>query len=123
VTTGGAVRPSPASFAPFGRSAGVNTRTPILGLAAAAVLLAGCTSGGYYHQRFAQSGVDYAGFYDDYYGPVADGYWGADGFFRYRDSLGHPFQRDDGQHFRHDAAPNFHPMHGHHEGATDDGAQ
>ena len=84
----------------------------------AALVLAACATafGGY-----TPLGVDYDGFYDGYYGPVADGYWGDDGVFRFRDSLGHAFSRDEGQHFRHDAAPNFQHFHGHHAGSTNDG--
>jgi len=89
----------------------------LAGCAAAAVLLAGCAyDEGYHHHGEMAVGVDYDGFYDDYYGPVADGYWGPDDFFYYTDAPGHPFRRDESHHFRHDAAEGFHPVHGHHAG-------
>jgi hypothetical protein len=95
-------------------------RTPSPGLAclAATLLLTACAAG---YGVYEPPGVDYAGFYDGYYGPVADGYWGDDGVFRFRDSLSHAFRRDEGQHFRREAAANFRPIHGHHAGSTHDG--
>ena len=83
----------------------------------AAGLLASCAYGGGYHHDYAADGVDYDGYYDDFYGSVGDGYWGPDDYFYYSDAPGHPFRRDDAHHFRHDAASGFHPVHGHHAGA------
>lgn len=75
--------------------------------AVAAALLSGCASGGYGERVTA---VGYDGFYDDYYGPFNDGYWDHDAFF-FSDGRG-GWRRDDGHHFRHDAAPGYHRFHG-----------
>lgn len=45
----------------------------------------------------------YNGYYDDSYGPIYDGYWGEGDTFYYRSSRNGEYQRDSGQHFRHDA--------------------
>jgi hypothetical protein len=89
---------------------------PALGAAVLALSLAGCAAGGGYygHPGFVAAEGDYDGFYDDFYGPVGDGYWGPDGAFFYSDAPGHEFHRDSGGHFRHDNATGFHPMHVHH---------
>jgi hypothetical protein len=85
------------------------------GLAAATigVLLAGCAStyyaGDYGHGPVAVVGYD--GYYDDYYGPFVDGYWGADGGFYYR-GPDHHYHRDVGGHFSRVAAQGMHPVHG-----------
>ena len=47
-------------------------------------------------------------YYDGYYGPVSEGYWGGDGWFWYRDSTRH-WRRDDGRHFRRDTYNGYHP--------------
>ena len=45
----------------------------------------------------------YDGWYDGFYGPIYDGYWGSDGVFYYRGSDGdRQFHRGSGTHFRHD---------------------
>ena len=46
-------------------------------------------------------------YYDGFYGPYWDGYWGADGVFFFYDVHDHRFHRDDGHHFRHDQSPGF----------------
>jgi hypothetical protein len=56
--------------------------------------------------------VSFDGYYDDAYGPFYDGYWGPGGYFYYSDARGHPFRRDEAGHFRHEAGPGFHPVHG-----------
>jgi hypothetical protein len=76
--------------------------------AVAAALLGGCASG--YGEGVTSVGVGYDGFYDDYYGPFTNGYWDHDNFF-YSDGRGR-WQRDVGHHFRRDAAPGFHSVHG-----------
>ncbi|MDI7775394.1 hypothetical protein [Asticcacaulis sp. EMRT-3] len=43
---------------------------------------------------------DYDVYYDGYYGPVRQGYWGHDGWFYYRDPGRRDYRRDDGRHFR-----------------------
>jgi len=78
-------------------------------------LLAGCADDLYAH-RHVHGAADYDLFYDDYYGPVVDGYWGDDGFFYYRDRLDHPYRRDDGHHMRRDPVSGYHSFHVHHEG-------
>ncbi len=62
--------------------------------------------------QYSANVVSYDGYYDDYYGPFYDGYWGSDGFFYYTDGPGHPFRRDEGRHFSHDLGVGFHPVHG-----------
>ncbi len=51
------------------------------------------------------------GYYDDAYGPFYDGYWG-DGGFCYSTGEGRGYQLDRSNHFRHDSADGFHPIHG-----------
>ncbi len=83
--------------------------------ATAIMLTEGCAT----HGNAVALGVEapyadypYDGFYDGFYGPYFDGYWGADGFFYYSDGRG-GFRRDDGQHFRHEAADGFHGVRAH----------
>lgn len=100
----------------------MNIKT-VLATGVAAFLLCGCAEGpGYGVAGFYGSGPgDYAynGYYDDYYGPIYDGYWRGDSFY-WRDREGGPMRHDTGQHFRHDAAPGFHHVagafHGGHRG-------
>ncbi len=84
-----------------------------IGLAAltTAALLAGC-AGPYYGGPGPVAAVGYDGYYDDYYGPFDDGYWGGDGGFYYRGG-DHHYHRDTGNHFSHVAAAGMHPIHGH----------
>ncbi|OCC22773.1 hypothetical protein MB02_15300 [Croceicoccus estronivorus] len=43
----------------------------------------------------------YEGWYDDYYGPIYDGYWSEDGSFYFRvDGRDAHYRRDEQQHFR-----------------------
>ena len=84
-------------------------RAIVLSAALAAVMgLSGCT--GYY----GGAGVGYAYndyddlYYDNYYGPVRDGYWSNDGWYYYRDHTTRQYRRDDGRHFRRDAADGYH---------------
>ena len=60
--------------------------------------------------------VYYDGYYDGYYGPMYDGYWGDDNFFYYSGGRGQPFVRDEGNHFRRDAATGFKSFHNAHAG-------
>lgn len=75
----------------------------LLFLATAAGMLsaAGCASTGYYGG--AGYGYDYAGpadvWYDGYYGPYSEGYWGDGGAFFFRAQDGHVY-RDRAGHFR-----------------------
>jgi hypothetical protein len=87
-------------------------------VAAAAALvslpLAGCATG--YGDVYAGGPYGYDGFYDDYYGPIYDGYWGSDGFFYYRGGAHEQrFRRGDSSHFVRGGPPSgghFHDMHG-----------
>lgn len=47
-------------------------------------------------------GYAYNGYYDNYYGPVYDGYWGDGDLFYYRTVRNGPYLRDDSRHFRRD---------------------
>jgi hypothetical protein len=80
-----------------------------------AVLLSGCAYDRGPRDRVAVGvGVsdDYDGYYDGFYGPFNDGYWGTDGNFWY-DSDGHNnWRRDDGHHFQRTARNGFNHVHG-----------
>jgi hypothetical protein len=77
--------------------------------AVAVALLCGCATGpGWYGGGDV---VAYDGYYDDYYGPIYDGYWGNDGFY-YRSHAGEAFHRDDAQHFRRESSTGFHHVNG-----------
>jgi hypothetical protein len=75
-------------------------RVLILSLALGAMIsLGGCT--GYYGGAGVGYGYnDYDDlYYDNYYGPVRDGYWSNDGWYYYRDRTTRKYRRDDGRHF------------------------
>ncbi len=78
--------------------------------------LSGCA--GYYGG--AGAGYGYNGYddlyYDNYYGSVRDGYWNNDGWYYYRDRATRQYRRDDGRHFRRDAADGYHSMRMHRRG-------
>jgi hypothetical protein len=83
-----------------------------------ALTLGACAADYGYGGAAVYAGGPYAydGFYDDYYGPIYDGYWGNDGFFYYR-SAAHDrrFRRGDARHFQRGGPPpgdRFHPMQG-----------
>jgi hypothetical protein len=87
-----------------------------LGLFALISPLSAC-AGGYGTGGVAYAGGSYAydGFYDDYYGPIYDGYWGDDGGFYYRRGPSdRRFVRGDAAHFNRsgNAGGHFHPMQG-----------
>ena len=68
--------------------------------------LSGCVDDGYggVDGYYAAGPWSYDGWYDGFYGPIYDGYWGSDGAFYYRGSEGdHAFHRGGGAHFRHDS--------------------
>ena len=75
--------------------------------------LSACGGGGYH---FAGGGYD--AYYDDFYGPYVDGYWGDDGVFMYRHERGGAFTRDEGHHFHRSAANGFHGVHAGHAPAS-----
>lgn len=70
---------------------------------------------GYDEDIYASRPYAYDGFYDGFYGPIYDGYWGDDDFFYFRrgDRDRH-FQRGDHAHFRRamPADGRFRPMQG-----------
>ena len=66
----------------------------------------------FYSPENVFSGGNYDdGYYDGFYGPFDDGYWGNDGFFWYTDRS-HAWHRDDGGHFHHDAGRGWNHVHG-----------
>ena len=81
-----------------------------------AALVGGCADYGYGYGAdvYAAGPYSYDGYYDDFYGPIYDGYWGDDGFFYYRSGTGdRAFRRGDAAHFsRESREGNFHAMHG-----------
>jgi hypothetical protein len=60
---------------------------------------------------YANHPIGYDGYYDDFYGPFYDGYWG-DGGFWYSTGPSVAFTLDRGNHFRHDGGAGFHRFHG-----------
>lgn len=82
----------------------------ITALAASAALgLAACESDGYYdggggfsagYYGHGPRSVWYDGWYDNFYGPVYDGYWGPGDSFFYRTAPGGIYYRDGLNHFR-----------------------
>jgi hypothetical protein len=89
-----------------------------LGFALAALPLTACVDDGYGRGRIG-IGVAYTydGYYDEYYGPIHDGYWGTNGRFYYRRSERERGYRQGGRdHFRRggDVHPGgrFRPMQG-----------
>lgn len=74
--------------------------------AAAALTLSACAEDLGYGPSFGGDMV----YYDSYYGPFYNGYWGPDGVFWYSPGRGRPYVRDDSHHFRRDnpGGP-FHP--------------
>jgi hypothetical protein len=84
----------------------------ILISAVATGLLGGC-EGNYGVGYYGPPGeaIAYDGYYDDYYGPIYDGYWNNDVFF-YRNHAGDQFRRDDSQHVRREATQGFHHIGG-----------
>ncbi|HZZ88634.1 MAG TPA: hypothetical protein VFE13_09915 [Caulobacteraceae bacterium] len=85
-------------------------RLAIVAAAAASMALAACEDTYFHHPAPNTAGyVD--GYYDDFYGPFQDGYWGAGGVFYYRTSRGGDWRRDDGRHFTHDAGHGFNAFH------------
>lgn len=85
----------------------------VLIVMAAAALFAGCADYGVaYYGPGPVADVEYDSYYDGYYGPIYDGYWGDNGVFFYRSSEGGRWSRGDPTHFRHDSAPGFNHIHG-----------
>jgi hypothetical protein len=74
----------------------------------AALTLSACATG--YYGPYGGGGLAY---YDDYYGPFDDGYWGRDGFFYYRNGHHGAFIRDESRHFQHGPVAGFHGVRAH----------
>jgi len=77
-------------------------------LVGAMVPLGGCVD----HYRgsavVSWSSYPYYGWYDGFYGPIYDGYWGTDSFFYFRlNPADRVFRRGDAMHFRREATPRF----------------
>ncbi len=73
----------------------------LIAAAGSALLAAGCaTNGAYYGGGYGyNSGISGDVWYDGYYGPYADGYWGDGDAFFFRGVDGH-YYRDRASHFR-----------------------
>jgi len=70
-------------------------------VAAGATLTSGCADDIYGRGGLTWSSHPYYGWYDNYYGPFYDGYWGTDGYFWFRLHEGEGrFRRDESRHFR-----------------------
>ena len=76
---------------------------PALCALATVSTLSACTEGYGAGVGWGPEPYAYEGYYDGYYGPIQDGYWGDDGVFWYRSSdHDRHYRRGDVQHFRHD---------------------
>ncbi|MXO57644.1 hypothetical protein [Pontixanthobacter gangjinensis] len=76
-----------------------------IGLAAA--MPAACVDNVYGRGTLAWSSHPYHGWYNGYYGPFYDGYWGTDGYFWFRlDRVERRYRRDRDRHFRREAVRN-----------------
>ena len=68
-------------------------------VAAAALGLGACASEGAYGSANGGA-VWHTGWYDNFYGPVYDGYWGPSGLFYFRTTADDAYHRDLYRHFR-----------------------
>lgn len=85
----------------------------LVAAAATTALLTACAEGpGYGYPPYPVAAVGWDGYYDDYYGPFYDGYWGADGAYYYRGNAHDTWHQDSGQHFAKEARAGSHPVHG-----------
>src|SRR6059058_2763486 len=79
---------------------------------AAVVLLAGCatyaTPAGTAVAVATPAGTQI--WYDDFYGPVYSGYWGADGMYHYQTAANGPWVVDRAGHFRRAAVTGYHTV-------------
>ena len=88
----------------------------ILAASVSCLALSACEDDPYYHHhhdRLAMVDGDYDVYYDNFYGPFSDGYWGDDNAFYYM-GADHRYHRDDAGHIRRDAATGFNTFHVHH---------
>ena len=85
-----------------------------LAIALSSLALSACVEDGY--AGLSLGPVMYDGYYDNYYGPIYDGYWGGDGYFYYRrNEQDRRYLRGDRNHFRRpggNPGRNFHPFQG-----------
>jgi hypothetical protein len=78
----------------------------VLTLAVTGAGLAACTS------TYVPYAYGYAnGYYDNFYGPFSNGYWGPDGVFYYQKYKDWDYLRDQGGHFRHEMASGYQAFH------------
>lgn len=78
-----------------------------IALGLAATLPSACANDIYGRGVVSWSSYPYYGWYDGFYGPFYDGYWGTDGFFYFRLTIGDTvFRRDRERHFRREAVRN-----------------
>lgn len=94
---------------------------PLIGAATLVLSLGACAYEGDHHRDHYVASVDYDGYYDDYYGPITDGYWGQDGVFMFTTDQGRSYRRDDDHHIQRDASAGRHNIHGHHEDSHQSG--
>lgn len=60
---------------------------------------------GRYGSAYYGGPYSYTGYYDGFYGPIYDGYWGRDNYFYYRGGVGdRAYRRGDRTHFSRSAA-------------------
>jgi len=72
----------------------------LIGLSACAGDYYGGINSAYYSPYNYGDPYSYDGYYDGYYGPIYDGYWGNNGYFYYRNSdRDRDYRRGDRQHF------------------------
>ena len=89
-------------------------KTAAIAACGLALALAGCASGGGYAAGYGPGAGpgEFDTYYDGFYGPIDDGYWGPDAGFYYHGSDGR-MVRDGGNHFRHQNFSGSHGMHSH----------
>jgi hypothetical protein len=86
-------------------------RKTLLAAGALSALLAlSACGGGYGYYGASAGGPDV--YYDNFYGPYTDGYWGPDEFFYYRGGDG-AFVRDENHHFQRHMFNGAHGFHAH----------
>ncbi|KQM19654.1 hypothetical protein [Novosphingobium sp. Leaf2] len=82
----------------------MNVKILALALAGTTLSLSACATDGYGGYGYSSVGwgtpYAYDGYYDGFYGPIYDGYWGRDNYFYYRNRDGdRRFRRADRNHF------------------------
>jgi hypothetical protein len=83
-----------------------------LALAAAISAVIGCADDRWgYSRMYYATGATYNAYYDNFYGPIYDGYWSG-GTFNFRSAADRPFQQDTAGHFRKDPYQGFGLIHG-----------